>query len=526
MGETLLRLGGGVVSDNDPSHPAKANFSADTTSTGEPGYTRVGMVKNNGVFTPTTVGTTDDIVAREIMIDQCRRIVRRNPFLQQSLINPMISLIVGTGIQFKPKDSENEELAKAIKEFIKLNAMNEEYQRFLTGLLLMEGEVIQPLGFSRTSKKVRITFLYSDTVDVFWSPDDNRIPSYLEFRPTSASMGVGKQLLPITELTDMAEFVKQIGKTGGLFQDAAVYTRTNYLTTRRGLPPLYTLLDYADNLDDYLYNRMDMVKVNAQHWLDVSVDGGKKDVSDISGQYTNIPKSGTVDIHNKKVEVTTKRFDLGSSEARDDIESFTGVWDMISMISSAVLRGDKPIEAGSILVKVTESYQTAMKSAFLLPLKAYLHFLKMHGKLKLAESETDFEVDVIFPQVSSKDISKLATSINQISLALLVARQEGWIDHENAAKSFVEAANMVLDTDLQPLKEPEEPDIAEVTGQGTGMPPKGTMPNGQMLGMPIEPQAGGAQSGQSDKQRSGRAFAKYTQNGQKINKQTQSKVSR
>lgn len=507
MGSILLRLGGGGINLRGSDGPSKASFSADATSINEPGYRRLGTILPSGLMSPTTVGTTDDIVDRSNMINQCRRIVRTNPFLQRSIIDPVISLIIGTGVIFKVKNG-NTKVEDAIKKYIKFNAFTPEYQRFLAGMLLMEGEILQPLGFDRKTGNTRITFFYSDTVDVIWSSDDNRIPSFISFMPVSGNMQVSKQMFPITELTPLDSFISNIGKGTGFFQDACVYTRTNYLTTRRGLPPLYTLLDYADNLDDYVYDRMELVKTTAQHWLDITVEGGKGDVEEISKKYLSIPKSGTVDVHNKKISTEPRRFETNSTDAKYEMDGFTNIWDMISMLPSKILNNEKQIEAGSTVVKVVEAHQICLKSAFLIPLLASLYFSKLTGKID-GVSEEDFDIDVIFPQVSSKDISKLATAINQISLALLVARQEGWIDHADAAKAFAEAIEMILDTEISPLMEEATVNIDAVAGKNGG----------------IQPQGGAKQSGQSDKQPSGNPFAKYTKNGEKINN-SKSKVSR
>jgi hypothetical protein len=523
-----------------PDRPYLVRASA-ATEIDEVGFRRIGVdgKDTNGGW----VGTAIDLVDRAALVKNLRLLVRKNPFLQRSIITPLVSCLIGSGIVVKTK---HKKLQKIIKEFWKCNAYTALYLEKLAGLMVTEGELIRPIAVDPQTGSIRTTYLYSDTVDIRWSENDNRLmDAIIYFQNTSGARNTEnkREFVPVLAITDkdslMAGRVKsktaeeeneevakslKAGKVGNVGGELCSYIQLNATTTRRGLPPLYSLLDFGQDLEEFVYGRLNLLRLISRYWIDVSVEGVDTDVEEIAKKYTTIPKSGTADVHNSKVTVEGKKFDLNGADTEKDLTTFLKTFDMTSLVPSEVLSGTKPIEAGSMFYKYMLSLQNGFKEALEIDIDCLIAAKKAAGLLPKGDI-ADLSYDIIFPEISTKDIAKLATAVNQISLALLVGVQNKWFTNDDAAAALSESMNMLLDTEIvaQTNIDAELEAEAEQLAEDENAPV-------EEGGEQTQPGGGSHQTtgkyNSASPNKSGNAYARFTEQGRRINKNVKNKVSR
>ncbi|SEB43503.1 hypothetical protein SAMN04489727_1719 [Amycolatopsis tolypomycina] len=88
------------------------------------------------------------------------------------------------------------------------------------------------------------------------------------------------------------------------------------ITDRRGSPFLSTVLDWLDSYDQVLGNLIDRTALARYLVWDVTVDGDQKDVDNFVKQRggLHVPRSGSVEVHNKSVEWEPKTAQTGAYE--------------------------------------------------------------------------------------------------------------------------------------------------------------------------------------------------------------------
>lgn len=468
----------------------------------------------NGKIAGGMIGETDDIANRANIIHKIRLIMRKNPFLYRDFILPMVSCLIGSGIKAKATEESVQDI---IDDYFKGDAMTPKYQADLAALFLTEGELILPIRTTKYGAHLRTTYLYTDTVEVVFSPNDNRLVDKI-VRPVDGTESI--HFVAVQMLTNKEELFKAyLNKTqkdppGGKeiatkdedkYTDPpqmAIYVKNGNPSTRRGFPAVYTIADFADILDEFLYQRLNLLRALMRMWLDVTVEGDKTLVEKVAEDFKTIPANGSVDVHNAKIEVETKRFDLDGAEISEDFRSMLTGFDLATTIPSKYMLGELSIEAGSMFHKMLVLEQGTFRELFTIILDCQIEAQKAVGKIG---EKVDTAYELIFPEVSTKDISKLSTAVNQLALALMTGIDEGWVEHESAAKAFVEAFNMVLDTELKPeLTPPEDMDVNTIQGRN-----KRVFPN-----------AGGKQSGQADSR------SRFIERGEEINDKTKKEVKR
>lgn len=88
------------------------------------------------------------------------------------------------------------------------------------------------------------------------------------------------------------------------------------LTDRRGVPFLSPVIDWLDNYDTVLSNLIDRTALMRYIAMDVTVDGDEEAVRDFirKRKGVHIPRSGTIEVHNKSVEWKPMQAETGSIE--------------------------------------------------------------------------------------------------------------------------------------------------------------------------------------------------------------------
>lgn len=229
---------------------------------------------------------------------------RMNP-LGRAIIDTYVSFCVGdVGVSYI---CTNDDVREIVKDFWEdpANDLDGVQEMLLRDLLIM-GEVILELGQGAVSGVVRYRPVIVGSVQRVSLLNQNPMtPDKLYF------MADGENTPPPLE-------VVRINDETGLREGNAMYWRPWRTLTSdvHSVPFLTPVLDWLDNYDTVLSNLIDRTSLARYLVWDVTVQGGQEAVDNFiaSRGGTNIPRSGTVEVHNESVQWEPKTVSTGAQE--------------------------------------------------------------------------------------------------------------------------------------------------------------------------------------------------------------------
>lgn len=253
--------------------------------------------------------------------------------------------------------------------------------------------------------------------------------------------------------------------TYGYRMGESFYFRINAVTTAsRGRSDLLALADYLDLYNQFIFNRGERAAFgNAWIW-DVTLEGMTAEQIKEWLREHPVPKPGSLRAHNERVKWEAVAPDLKAHDASYDSR----------MIKNYVLGGAgfpehffaeggettraTAAEMGEPVIKHLTARQKFVKAMLVEILEFVLDQAMLAGTLP---REIDRTFDLHFPEISSKDLGKMGTVLLQTAQALLIAQQQGWVDHDNAANLFCAVASG-MGPEVEPAENPEGAEGGEI----------------------------------------------------------------
>ncbi|HWR17130.1 MAG TPA: hypothetical protein VN577_20035 [Terriglobales bacterium] len=228
---------------------------------------------------------------------------------------------------------------------------------------------------------------------------------------------------------------------GQLAGDCFYFAINKSKTASRGISDLYCIADWADVLDQIVFDAADRIRfMNAWLWHFVFKGADEKKVQEMKGQILkNPPRQGGTQFTNDQVEIKALSPDFKSAEFSDTITSlkfyglggmgFPGHWFADPTDANRATAG----EMGEPTIKKLTARQKVVKSVITSVLNFALYQAKLHGVI--AESMS-IEWTLQVPDLSPKDLQKGSTVLGSIVNPLSMAADRGWIREETAARAF------------------------------------------------------------------------------------------
>lgn len=225
--------------------------------------------------------------------------------------NPMAKAIIDTYTSFCVGDSgvsvtvTNPQVRAVVDEFWTdpRNRLDQLQELWLRDQLLM-GESLTELMTGATSGAVR------------FSPIDPSIINDVVLYKNNP-LWVDRIVFADDEQRNDLKIVDVDDATGLRTGDALFWTPFKALVTdKRGAPFLSTVLDWLDSYDQVLGNLIDRTALARYMVWDVTVNGGQEDVDAFvkARGGTQVPRSGSVEVHNESVKWEPKNVQTGAFE--------------------------------------------------------------------------------------------------------------------------------------------------------------------------------------------------------------------
>jgi hypothetical protein len=237
----------------------------------------------------------------------------------------------------------------------------------------------------------------------------------------------------------------------------------NVATATRGLSDLFGLIDYLDAIDQFTWSQTERARIaNAMVW-DITIKGGQQpDVdAEIKRIRTQQPtRPGGVNVHSDSIEWQLLSPNLGATEAET----------MIKILMRTVLGGaglpEHYFAKGDETNRATAQEQsdpvikrmTAIQREFVSMIDRVLRYQydrarQKDSSLKALSLEEPVPWRIDHPDMSVKDVAKIAAGFGQVTAALAEAERQGYVSNETARRAFLQHLKFLgVETDPQEEK--------------------------------------------------------------------------
>ncbi|MHB9075808.1 MAG: hypothetical protein ACYC6G_20085 [Desulfobaccales bacterium] len=381
--------------------------------------------------------------AQDMVLQAAYYLYETDP-LARRIIQISRDYVVAEGVKFEAKDDR---VQQVLERFWNdpINNFDLHFPEEVLELGLW-GEQCYPVYVNPVDGFVRKGYLDPARINtVVLDPDNARVVREIKLNDLGAVAG--------KTLTAVSPDLNAYGQTFGYNTGNCFYFKINGVTTAsRGRSDLMALADYLDLYNQFLFTRGERAAFgNAWIW-DVLLKNQNEGQIKKFLQENPPPKPGSVRAHNENVEWTCVAPDLKAHDATYDAR----------MIKNYVLGG-----AGFPEYFFAEGGETNLATATAMADPVIKNLTCRQGQTKsMLRSQVEFvidqaqihrtlpmginrEVDLFFPEISSKDLGKVGAVMVQAAQALLIAEERGWVKPEGAARAFCEIASL-LGAEVEP----------------------------------------------------------------------------
>ena len=353
-----------------------------------------------------------------------------NP-LAHRLLELTKDFVVGEGITFSAEDPEVE---KVLQEFWNdpVNAWNlKQGQRVLE--LGLYGEQFYPVAVNDVDGKVRMGYLDPAAVAKVISDPEN-----VEVVRQVKRKGTMTQVQKTYEVVNLDGDLKS--KTYGyLVGDIFFFAINKVANALRGRSDLFSLADWIDGYDQFLFNRLERSHLMNVFLWDVTLEGYNQRQIDDWLKEQGLPKPASMRAHNEKVKWKAIVPELGAHDASEEAKLFR------NMILGGA--GDPPhwfaggegitrataLEMATPVMKRLKTRQRYFRYMIELIFLFVIHQAIIHKRLK---REVNQSYTVALPKLLEKDIYTLSLGLKFIMEALAKGMEKEWITEKDARRIY------------------------------------------------------------------------------------------
>jgi hypothetical protein len=262
------------------------------------------------VYDLTVPGVENFAVGQGVFVHNCFEAATRNP-IGKRVCKIIPQFVLARGVKGTHTDPAYQ---KAWNEFTKSQGMSMRIKTVLRELVIY-GEVF--MRYFNLPDGLAVRSLDPSTIwEIVTNPDDIEEVYYYHQQYVTLHQNIvasplnGKNVLPASTLV--------IRQVPGSDIDHFKINATSH--EKRGRSELYAILAWLVRFRDFVNDRVVLNKMRAMFALDVAVDGGALDLAAAEQQFATPPGSGSVLIHNKKVEVEFKNANTNANESKTDSE--------------------------------------------------------------------------------------------------------------------------------------------------------------------------------------------------------------
>lgn len=408
------------------------------------------------------------VTTQERMFEICYWLWKTNP-LGKFIIDITTAFVVADGVPFT---TENEQVKEVLTDFWNdsANQLDIFFEKHVTELGVF-GELCLPAFVLKNTGKVRIGYIDPADIDTVHT-DPHNVKIIVGVTLKSLDGEPGRKLATIIPNEDIEILTPKGQALRAQFTDGfCSFDKINTLTNEpRGCSDLFVVADHLDGYEQFMADMMEkFAQFNPFYW-DVTVEGETAEELQKKANLYQPPKSGGSFIHNEKVKSapispTQNAFDaeVGARLLRNHIFSVFGIpehWAGGGGNVNRATASEMDLPALKMLSRRRKTVHMILRKLLDFVVKSALDA----RYLRIKPEEATYTLQS--PEMSDKDIAKLANAVQTLATSLSVAQTNKWIDDTTARKMFAFACSFVgFEYD------PENQEIPE-TGYDDYTPPK------------------------------------------------------
>jgi len=365
------------------------------------------------------------------------------------LLELIKDFVVGEGVKYSAKDPEVEGV---LKEFWddSVNAWDRKGgQRILE--LGLWGEAFYPVAVNDQNGKVRMGYLDPVSVArVVTDPENVEIAWQVKRKGSLTAPQKTYDVIREDDNPRSPTFEKMVG-------DIFFFSVNKVTTSKRGRSDLFTLSDWIDGFDQFLFNALERSHLMNVFLWDVTLEGYDQIQIDKWLDDQSVPKPASIRAHNERVKWNAVVPELGSHETSESAKLFKN-----HMLGGAGLpphwyAGGEGItratalEMATPVIKRLKSRQLVFKHMILDIFKYVIHQAIIHQRLK---KDVDQTCSVNLPKILEKDVYTLALGMKFVMEALEKAVEKQWVEEKDAKRIFAFMMGQ-LGLEITPTEEKE-----------------------------------------------------------------------
>lgn len=405
--------------------------------------------------------------------------------------NPLATFLIDTQASFIAADAmpftcENDDIKTLLKGFWDRNRLELRWGDYVKegGIF---GNIVLTAHVAEQTGRVKLGYLDPGLISTtFCDPEDVQTKIGVKIKATELHK---ERILKVILDSDTEEDLSPAAKTlrDQMSDGQCFLYQINCLSSEQlGTSDLFNI---GPHLESYEQTMLDAGEKHAQYnafYYDITVEGADaKKLEEERNLYTP-PRTGGAFIHNEKVKTEAVSPDLKPLDAEISTrfqrrhilgsKNIPNHWyaDPDGSNRATADAMDRPTlakfsrrqnEAKAVLKTIADFVVSSALDA------AYLN----------VPEEEAYKYSISTPPLTDKDVAKLSTMLRDVSTALVVAENQGWIDQQKAARMFAFCTSMLgfeYDPDETTDIPPEGKDYknAEFAPQGPNDPPDVTTP--------------------------------------------------
>ena len=348
-------------------------------------------------------------------------------------------IIVGDGFKVTTPD---EDLQRVIDDH--WNDPQNDWDTFLPKYYLdlkIFGEAIWPVTVNPINGVVQVGYIDPGRVKVVKKhPDNQKFEGEVWLK---VPVGAPEKMLTVI-LTDTDPMSESFGRLSG---ECFFFALNKTMGATRGRPDLMPLIDWCDGLDKQLFDHMERTGLlNAFIW-DVTIDGADDEFIKKWVKKRKTPKPGSMRVHNEKVTWEAKSPQNRARETSDSTQMIKNYVTGSRTLPEHWFGSGGDVNRATAqemefpTVKTLSAQQTYLKYM----VRQIVRFVRdraIIGK-EIAETEEGKEIQVDAPEISSRDMVRIGSTMQTVVSALALARTNGWTGDEQAIKIIAQLSKQL-----------------------------------------------------------------------------------
>ena len=438
--------------------------------------------KENIGWTPLTSPTRSlPAYSQDRMFNVASYLYRSNPVALR-IIELNAAFVVGDGVFIKAKDPD----VDAVIQKFWYNRRNK-WRRLLSErvkTLSLYGEAVYPAYVNPVDGSVILGAVFPGIIErVLPNPRNTFEAESIITKQGQGFTIQNGQLIEVPVPLQQLQVIKQDVNVGsesfGLDAGDTFYFAINKpLDTLRGISDLYSIADWLDIYDAFLFNRAERQKGMSAYLWDVTLEGASPEEIDkyLTNQLLQESKSrtGRIIAHNEKVKRQAIAPDLKADDAASDARSFMAmIWSGTGFSSQAF--GDpgntgrqNASDMNEWVYKTLSARQLVWRNNILDILDFVIDQAILHNELK-SRSVNRF-IEIFMPKISMRDLQRLTQALR--NFGSFVAQAVSANNILDLKDTDIERLRSVMHNLLDHVDAPSSPDMLHdlVTGQTIPIP--------------------------------------------------------